>query len=145
MALQTLVCAVLILVLVVGMIGVNTLLPLHARMLNSLAGGFDRSVDNSKANTTGLDLQYNKPDYTSSSISATEDNLANRIAAEGVVLLENRENTPPLSTGTTFSFVSVNATKVSAEGIDLKTLFQNAGFGVNETLWNFYTKGDGKG
>ena len=121
------------------------MLPLHARMLNSLAGGFDRSVDNSKANTTGLDLQYNKPDYTSSSISAAEDDLANRIAAEGVVLLENRENTLPLSTSTTFSFVSVNAEKISAEGSDLKTLFQNAGFGVNETLWNFYTKGDGKG
>ena len=145
LVLRTLLCAVLILVLVAGMIGVNTLLPLHARMLNSLASGFDRSVDNSKANTTGLDLQYNKPDYTASSIGAAEDDLANRIAAEGVVLLENRENTLPLSIGTTFSFVSVNATKVSAEGSDLKTLFQNAGFGVNEALWNFYTKGDGRG
>ena len=72
----------LILVLVVGMIGVNTLLPLHARMLNSLVSGFDRSVDNSKANTTGLDLQYNKPDYTAANIGAAEDDLASWLLAQ---------------------------------------------------------------
>ena len=92
LALRTVVCLALILVLVVGMIGANTLLPLHARMLNSLAGGFDRSIDNSKANTTGLDLQYNKPDYTAANIGAAEDDLASRIAAE-----DFRINECPLS------------------------------------------------
>lgn len=151
LALRTVVCLVLILVLIVGMIGVNTLLPGYARMINSLVGGFDRSVDNSKANTTGLDLQYNKPDYTSDTIGTAEDDLANRIAAEGVVLLENRENTLPLAANTTFSLVSVNSTTVSAGGglfgggSNLKTLFQNAGMGINETLWSFYTEGDGQG
>lgn len=151
LTLRTAVCLLLIVVLLAGIAGVNTLVPAYARMLNSIAGGFDRSVDSSGADTTGLDLQYNKPDYTADTISAAEDDLANRIAQEGIVLLENRDNTLSMAQDTTFSFVSVNAAKASAGGgllgggADLKTLFQNAGAGVNETLWSFYTEGEGKG
>ena len=151
LALRTVVCLVLILALAAGMMTVNNLVSTYARMMDSIMGGFDRSVDNSKANTEGLDLQYNKPDYTADTIGAAEDDLANRIAAEGVVLLENRDGTLPLAANTTFSFVSVNAAKVSAGGglmgggVDLKTLFQNAGVGINETLWSFYTEGAGSG
>lgn len=149
--LRTVVCVVLILALIGGMMGVNALIPSFDRMINSIANGFDRSVDNSKADTAGLDLQYYKPDHTAADIGAAEDNLADRIAAEGVVLLENREDTLPMSVGTTFSFVSVNSTTVSVGGgllgggVDLKTLFQNAGVGINETIWNFYTQGAGQG
>ncbi len=151
LALRTVVCLVLILALAGGMMTVNNLVSTYARMMDSIMGGFARSVDNSKANTEGLDLQYNKPDYTADTIGAAEDDLANRIAAEGVVLLENRDGTLPLAANTTFSFVSVNAAKVSAGGglmgggVDLKTLFQNAGVGINETLWSFYTEGAGSG
>lgn len=151
LTLRTLVCAVLIVALLGGIIGVNALIPSFDRMINSLVGGFDRSVDNSKANTTGLDLQYNKPDYTVANIGAAEDDLANRIAAEGLVLLENRDGTLPMNKDVTFSFVSVNSAKVSigggmlGGGIDLKAVFQNAGVGINETLWSFYTEGAGKG
>lgn len=151
LTLRTAVCLLLIVVLLAGIAGVNTLVPAYARMLNSIAGGFDRSVDSSGADTTGLDLQYNKPDYTADTISAAEDDLANRIAQEGIVLLENRDNTLSMAQDTTFSFVSVNAAKASAGGgllgggADLKALFQNAGAGVNETLWSFYTEGEGKG
>lgn len=150
LVLRTLVCAVLIVVLAVGIFDVNTLIPSVDRMGNSILNGFDRSIDNSKAKTEGLDLQYNKPDYTRETIGAAENTLSDQIAAEGLVLLENQDNTLPLSDKTTFSFVSVNAAKVSAGGgmmgggTDLKTLFQNAGAQINETLWSFYTEGAGK-
>ncbi len=149
--LRTAVCGVLIVVLLAGIIGVNTLVPSFDRMGNSILGGFDRRIDNSKAMTDGLDLQYNKPDYTRDTIGAAEDDLANRIAAEGVVLLENRDNALPLAADATVSLVSVNATTVSAGGgmlgggVKLDALFQNAGVGLNKTLWDFYANGGGKG
>ncbi len=149
--LRTAVCGVLIVVLLAGIIGVNTLVPSFDRMGNSILGGFDRRIDNSKAMTDGLDLQYNKPDYTRDTIGAAEDDLANRIAAEGVVLLENRDNALPLAADATVSLVSVNATTVSAGGgmlgggVKLDALFQNAGVGLNKTLWDFYVNGGGKG
>lgn len=149
--LRTAVCAVLIVVLLAGIVGVNTLVPSFDRMGNSIMNGFDRRIDNSKAKTDGLDLQYNKPDYTRDTIGAAEDDLAARIAAEGVVLLENRDNTLPLAADTTFSLVSVNSTTVSAGGgmlgggVKLDALFQNAGVGLNKTLWDFYANGGGKG
>lgn len=151
LALRTLVCAVLIVVLLAGIMGANTLVPSFDRMGNSVLNGFDRRIDNSKANTSGLDLQYNKPDYTRQTIGTAEDELADRIAAEGVVLLENRNNTLPLAQNTTFSLVSVNSTTVSAGGgmlgggVKLNALFQSAGVGINETLWDFYANGAGKG
>ena len=151
LALRTLVCGVLVAVLLAGIVGVNTLVPSFDRMGNSILNGFDRRIDNSKAKTDGLDLQYNKPDYTRDAIGAAEDDLAGRIAAEGVVLLENRDGALPMAADTTFSLVSVNSATVKAGGgmlgggVDLKTLFQNAGVGLNETLWDFYANGGGKG
>lgn len=150
LVLRTAVCAVLIVVLLAGIMGVNALVPSYDRMGNSVLNGFDRKIDNSKASTDGLDLQYNKPDYTAQTIGAAEDDLAERIAAEGVVLLENRDNTLPLAQDTTFSLVSVNAAKVRVGGgmlgggTDLKTQFQNAGVSLNEKLWDFYANGAGK-
>ncbi|MDE6588903.1 MAG: glycoside hydrolase family 3 C-terminal domain-containing protein [Oscillospiraceae bacterium] len=151
LVLRTLVCAVLVVVLLAGIASVNAIVPTVDRMGNSILNGFDRKIDNSKANTAGLDLQYNKPDYTAQAIGAAEDDLAARIAAEGVVLLENRDNTLPMAQNTTFSLVSVNSTTVSAGGgmlgggTKLDVLFQNAGAGINQTLWDFYTNGGGKG
>lgn len=151
LALRTLVCGVLVAVLLAGIVGVNTLVPSFDRMGNSILNGFDRRIDNSKAKTDGLDLQYNKPDYTRDAIGAAEDDLAGRIAAEGVVLLENRDGVLPMAADTTFSLVSVNSATVKAGGgllgggVDLKTLFQNTGVGLNDTLWDFYANGGGKG
>ena len=83
---RTVVCAVLIVVLVAGMIAVNILVPMYRRMISNVLNGYDRSVNNSAVNASGLDLQYNKPDYTAATIGAAEDELADRIAAEGIVL-----------------------------------------------------------
>lgn len=151
LVLRTAVCGLLVVVLLAGIIGVNTLVPSFDRMGNSILGGFDRKIDNSKAKTDGLDLQYNKPDYTRDTIGAAEDDLADRIAAEGVVLLENRDSTLPMAADTTFSLVSVNSATVSSGGgmlgggVKLDVLFQNAGVALNKTLWDFYASGGGKG
>jgi len=150
LALRTIVCGVLVAALLAGIMAVNTIVPTVDRMGNSILNGFDRKIDNSKANTEGLDLAYNKPDYTAESIGAAEDDLSSRIAAEGVVLLENQDSALPMASDTTFSLVSVNSAKVSigggmlGGGSNLKTAFQNAGVALNETLWGFYTEGAGK-
>ena len=76
---------------------------------------------------------------------------------EGVVLLKN-DGVMPFSKDTTFSFFSRSSTKLISNpwydmmvsvgypadpGMTLLTGFQNAGFGVNQTLWDFYMSGNG--
>ncbi len=137
------------LVLVVLMLAVNAILPGYARMVNSLLNGFDISVDNSDVDTTGLDLDYYTADYTSETISDAEDALAEQIADEGLVLLEN-DGTLPLSADTVYSLFSVNSAAVTTTdsllgGRDLQTLFADAGVSINTTLWDFYTEKSGEG
>jgi beta-glucosidase len=125
------------------MMVVNTMLPVYERMADSLLGGFDIQIDNSGADTTGLDLEYNKADYTSETIGAAETALSDQIANEGLVLLAN-DGTLPLSGDTVFSLFSVNSTAMTASdsmlgGRDLQTLFAEAGVSINTTLWDFYS------
>lgn len=147
---RTVLSALLTIVLVVLMIAANTVIPANGRMINSLAGGIEREIDNSKADTEGLDLQYNKSDYGEEEISAAEEALAERISQEGIVLMKNDENALPLAENTTFSLFSANAAKLSVGGgllgggDSLKTVFENSDVSVNENLWSFYTKGAGK-
>lgn len=151
LTLRTAVCLVLVLALIFGITTINGLLTDNGRMANSILNGFDRKVNNSKADTQGLDLAYNKPDYTPDSIGAAEDDLADRIASEGIVLLKNEAQALPMAADTVFSFVGVNSAKASAGGgmlgggTDLMTLFRNAGVGFNETLWAFYQQASQKG
>ncbi|MCD7857185.1 MAG: glycoside hydrolase family 3 C-terminal domain-containing protein [Clostridiales bacterium] len=144
-ALRGLVC----LVLVVLMVAVNTILPGYERMVDSLLNGFDISVDNSDVDTTGLDLDYYTADYTSETIGDAEDALADQIADEGVVLLEN-DGTLPLSSDTVYSLFSVNSATVTSTdsmtgGRSLQTLFSEAGVSINTTLWDFYSAKSGEG
>lgn len=70
-----------------------------------------------------------------------QQDLDQRIAAEGVILLENN-GILPLSINTTLSFFGHSS--VSNIGSrNLKGSFVAEGFGVNETLWNFYESGNG--
>lgn len=144
---RTVLSGVLVLALAVLMFAANTILPSYDRMVNSLMG-YQRSVDNSKADTKGLDLQYNKPDYTVEEIGVAEVDLNERIAGEGIVLLKNEDGLMPFSKDTTFSFFSANSDNFAAGGMfggggNLKDAFLAKGFGVNEALWEFYAKGAG--
>lgn len=147
---RTVLSGILVLVLVVAMIGVNVILPSYDRIINSMMG-YQKSVDNSKVNTDGLDLAYNKSDYTREEIAAAEVDLNERIAGEGIVLFKNDNDLMPFAIDTKFSFFSANSDNFAAGGLlgaskeqNLKAVFQKKGFGVNETLWDFYEKGAGK-
>ena len=87
--------SLLILVLVVAMVLVNSVIPGFARMGNAVMNGFDKKIDNSKVDTTGLNLDYYETDYTAEKIAEAEKALAYQIAAEGNVLLMNNDNALP--------------------------------------------------
>ena len=145
----TVIRSILIVLFAVILVAVNTLLPANARMADSLLGGISKTIDNSKAETDGLDLEYNKADYTKDSIKEAEEDLHQRIAEEGTVLLKN-DGVLPMAADTTFSLFSVNTAKISVGGgltgggIPFDQCFTNAGGKMNTTLFDFYKglKGD---
>lgn len=154
---KTILKSVLVVVLAVAMVGVNVMLPnsMISRMVNNIAG-YQQSWDNSKANTAGLDLDYYKADYDKDSIGDAEKQLDRQIANEGYVLLKNDGNTMPFERGTTFSFFGESVKNLTAtqsvltqftgakgNSNQLKDSFESRGFGVNQTLMDFYTKGAG--
>ncbi|SFX11551.1 glycoside hydrolase family 3 N-terminal domain-containing protein [Olsenella sp. kh2p3] len=154
---KTILKSVLVVVLAVAMVGVNVMLPnsMISRMVNNSAG-YQQSWDNSKANTAGLDLDYYKADYDKDSIGDAEKQLDRQIANEGYVLLKNDGNTMPFEQGTTFSFFGESVKNLTAtqsvltqftgakgNSNQLKDSFESRGFGVNQTLMDFYTKGAG--
>ena len=63
------------------------------KMVGSLTGLYSHTVDNSRADTSGVNLNYYTAQHTKENIRAAEDDLANRIAGEGTVLLKNDDNT----------------------------------------------------
>lgn len=148
---RTVISGLLALIIIVVMLAANTLLPGFSRMVDNLTG-YKQHVDNTGVDTTGLNLSYYEPDYTAEEIGAAEKDLDRRIVAEGTVLLKNDGAVMPYAAGTTFSFISANsagresmiASVLGGASTSLKDSFSAAGFGVNETLWNFYTKGAGK-
>ena len=97
---------VLVIILAALMALGNGVLPGYARMVNVMLG-YEQSWDNSKTDTTGLDLEYNKADYATDTIKDAEKALDEQLAAEGYVLLKNDGDTMPFASGTTFSFFAV--------------------------------------
>ena len=147
----------LVLVLVVLMAAGNLVLPSYDRMVNSMLNGFDQSWDNSNASTDGLDLEYNKADYTTETIGDAEKALDQQLAAEGVVLAQNDGGALPLAEGTTLSFFSINSRSLgSAQSMvsaytgtgnsseNLNSALEAHGLSANTTLQEFYSTGAGK-
>ena len=141
-------------VIIVAMVLINPQLSAN-KLISSLMGYNHQSADNSGIDADGVDANYYTADYTKDSIKAAEDDLYDRIADEGTVLLKNDDDTLPMNQGTTFSFFSANSidgTSKSSFGafggggasVTLKSAFENAGFKVNDTLWNYYESGAGK-
>lgn len=133
----------------------NTTLPTYARMINDMMG-YEQSWDNSKVNTAGLDLNYNKTDRTKDTIKDAERSLDEQIAAEGYVLLKNSGNAMPFAQGTTFSFFGESGKTLAGQTLassstggsgsydSLNSAFEAEGMSVNKTLEDFYMKGAGK-
>ena len=118
-------------------------------------------VGSTKVDTSGtvngLDLEYSKKSLTREQLNTRREELSEQISAEGIVLLKNEGGTMPYAEGTEFSFFSHSsvdwlrlgtgsgAVNDEKEGdVNLKNVFKASGFKVNETLWDFYSKGKGK-
>lgn len=151
---RTVISGIFTIILVILMVASNTILPSNARIVNNMLG-YKQSIDNSDVVTEGLNLNYNESDYTKDEITDAEKELNLKIAGEGITLLKNDNNVMPYASGTTFSFFSASCDSFAAGGIpvisdtsgsvaNLKDGFEAKGFGVNEKLWDFYTKGAGK-
>ena len=128
------------------MVAANVLIPPNASSVQSILGLKSGGIDNSKAKTEGINMEYSKPGFdTEEALVEDEIALNKKIAAEGIVLLKNDAGKMPYSTDTTFSFVSHSAVSyIGGNKVDMKTAFEDAGFGVNEDLWKFYSEGNGK-
>ena len=152
---KTILKSALVVVLAALMVAVNVMLPGNSRMLNNMVG-IDQSWSSSMS-TEGIDLQYNKADYTKDSIGDAEKALDQQIAAEGVVMLKNDGDTLPYAAGTTFSFFGesskllgssqsmvsmVTGSKSTSDA--LNSALEAEGFSVNTTLQDFYANGAGK-
>ena len=149
---------VLAFVLAALMAAGNLVLPGFSRMGNSFLGGYSQSWDNSKVNTAGLDLDYNKADYDSESIKDAEKDLDRRLAAEGVVLAQNDGDALPLAKGTKLSFFGANSRTLgsaqsmltaatggsSSSSAALNAALEAHGLSANTTLQEFYSEGAGK-
>ena len=143
---KTAVSGVLCVALAGGIVAANVLIPPNASSVQSILGLKSGGIDNSKAKTEGINMEYGKPGFdTEDALVEDEIALNKQIAAEGIVLLKNDEGRMPYSTDTTFSFVSHSAVSyIGGNKVDMKTAFEDAGFGVNEDLWKFYSEGNGK-
>ena len=143
---KTAVSGVLCVALAGGIVAANVLIPPNASSVQSILGLKSGGIDNSKAKTEGINMEYSKPGFdTEDALVEDEIALNKQIAAEGIVLLKNDEGRMPYSTDTTFSFVSHSAVSyIGGNKVDMKTAFEDAGFGVNEDLWKFYSEGNGK-
>ena len=141
---KTVFSALAAIVLCAILFAVNMLLPQYGRMVNEIL----TYKQGWSTPATDLDLQYNKPDFTADESKALGQKLNEQIAGEGIVLLQN-DSALPLKKGTTLSLFSHSSVDVLAGGysgskLTLKSALESRGFGVNETLWKFYSKGKGK-
>ena len=156
--LRTAIPSVLIALTLVVAIVANVMIPPNMNMINSFLGDTTTTtIKQPKEYNDSLDLRYNKSDYTAEEMAAVEQALNEEIMGEGAVLLKN-DGLMPFGAGTTFSFFSRSSTKLISNGwydmmvsmgfpadpgMTLRIAFQEQGFGVNETLWNFYNSGNG--
>ena len=158
---RTSVGGVLIALTLVVTIVANVMIPPNLNVINGFLGDSGGTViEQPDTYTEDLDLQYNKADYTAEEMAAVEQALNEEIVGEGVVLLKNDDNNMPFEKGTTFSFFGHSSQLIVGNtwftllqsmgmtpdpGTTLKNTFEERGFGVNETLWNFYDSGNGSG
>ena len=145
---KTVLSVIAAILLAIVMLATNALIPSYNRMIDSIAGGISQSMSNKGIDTTGLDLDYNKTDYTKETFAAAKEDMKYRIGAEGIVLLEN-DGLLPLREGTAVTLFSANSDQNAGAGFvgggtPVKDVLTASGLTVNEAMWKFYTEGNGK-
>ncbi|WP_314060827.1 glycoside hydrolase family 3 protein [uncultured Vagococcus sp.] len=81
--------------------------------------------------------------------------LGQEIVEEAIVLIKNDDSTLPLASGNKVSLLGQNSVDLiyggggagsidTSKAPDFKTVMKKSGFEINPTLWDFYTKGEGK-
>ncbi|MBQ8518636.1 MAG: glycoside hydrolase family 3 C-terminal domain-containing protein [Agathobacter sp.] len=103
----------------------------------------------------GSNPQYFTSDYKSAEeVDKAATELSIQIEREGMVLMKNENNALPLAKGAKISLLGqcsvdlvyggAGAGSIDTSQVDdLKTVLEENDFQVNETLWKFYTEGDG--
>ena len=125
-------------------------------MLDNVAEQFFGSTpDYLIGSDKGQNVEYVKSSFDSvEELYQYEKDKCAEIAQDGLTLLKNDDNLLPLSTDTTFSLFSHSSVDLISGGsgsgsgsfeltADLKEGLENAGFKVNEKLWDFYKNGKG--
>lgn len=120
---------------------------------------FTRVFGSTEASTTGtsanVDLQYHKSSYKNADdLRAYQEQLCEDIAAEGIVMLKGKDYLPLDASKTTLSLFSHSSvdfvyggtgsgTNSTENNVNLKQGLEQAGFTVNQKLWDFYATGKG--
>lgn len=101
------------------------------------------------------DAQYFTSDFDSvEEMTEYGEKLCKQVEAEGAALLLNEDNALPLKEGAKVTLMSNNSVNVVYGGTgsgnidastadNLKDSLEDAGFKVNETMWDFYSEGAG--
>ncbi len=99
-----------------------------------------------------LDPEYYKPAHADAdSLTAAGIELAERVEAEGIVLLKNENKALPLSdseknvslfgrTSVDPIYTGAGSAATESSPVDYKTAFENEGFKLNTNLYNFYAQ-----
>lgn len=137
-------------VIAVIMIPVTVFLTMFDNTIAAFVGGTFWKLQNEDEHAA-----YFRSDFkTAEEMTEYGLELCEQVEAEGAALLMNENHTLPLAEGakvSCFSSSSVNLVyggtgsgNIDASTADtLKTALEKSGFAVNETLWKFYSEGDG--
>lgn len=139
---KTAVSGVLCVALAGGIVAANVLIPPNASSVQSILGLKSGGIDNSKAKTEGINMEYSKPGFdTEEALVEDEIALNKKIAAEGIVLLKNDAGKMPYSTDTTFSFVSHSAVSyIGGNKVDMKLLLKMQALALMNRSGSFIPK-----
>lgn len=118
------------------------------------------SVHFNQSNQKIVTAEGENSDYFTSDFDTEEERTAHlqevgtKIEEEGIVLLKDENDALPITSGSKISVFGQDSVDPiyggggagsvdSSKAVNLKTAFKNAGYELNETLWDFYESGKG--
>lgn len=144
---KTLTIICLIITLLTGIL--TPVLGMFDNALSVFVGGEFYELVNEDENA----VYYASDFETEEAMLAYGSEVCKQLEAEGAVLLTNENYALPLAEGSKVSCFSTSSVNLvyggtgsaaidASKAITLKEALMDAGFGVNETLWSFYTEGE---